>query len=223
MEHMRGRAITKFDLFKAAVRVERDLLHENVGIRTRSTRLSVELNLYCFHKDEFSIRPVQMHTANRDALNKSLCLVFTSMQRHASATLEKQLDNTREKKIHKELSHHIALCEQGLALLESANAERMLTDFGKLAREGWETKRKLSSAVTLPEIDSIYDEAMRLGAYGGKLCGAGGGGFLLFMAAPHVQDKIPKPLARRISSRSRWKTPALKSSSANTRSSRKTH
>lgn len=190
MEHMRGRAITKFDLFKEAVRIERDLLHENVGIQDQVHAAFGGLNLYRFHKDDFSIQPVRMRTANRDALSKSLCLVFTGVQRHASATLAKQLDNTREKKIHKELSHLIALCEQGLALLESANAERMLTDFGKLLSEGWETKRKLSTAVSLPEIDAIYDEAMRLGAFGGKLCGAGGGGFLLFMAAPHVQQKI---------------------------------
>jgi D-glycero-alpha-D-manno-heptose-7-phosphate kinase len=190
MEHMRGRAITKFDLFKQAVRVEQDLLNENVGIQDQVHAAFGGLNLYRFHKNDFAIQPVRMHTANRDALDESLCLVFTGVQRHASATLPEQLDNTREKKIHKELSHLIALCEQGLALLESANAERMLVDFGKLLSEGWETKRKLSTAVSLPEIDGIYDEAMRLGAYGGKLCGAGGGGFLLFMAPPHVQAKI---------------------------------
>ncbi len=63
----------------------------------------------------------------------------------------------------------------------------MLSDLGKLVSEGWETKRRLSTSVTLPQIDEAYDEAMRLGAYGGKLCGAGGGGFMLFMAPDHVQ------------------------------------
>ena len=66
----------------------------------------------------------------------------------------------------------------------------MLSDLGKLVSEGWETKRRLSTSVTLPQIDAAYDEAMRLGAYGGKLCGAGGGGFLLFMAPDHVQSKM---------------------------------
>lgn len=69
MEHMRGRAITKFDLFKAAVRVERDLLHENVGIQDQVHAAFGGLNLYRFHKDDFSIQPVRMHTANRDALS----------------------------------------------------------------------------------------------------------------------------------------------------------
>lgn len=190
MEHMRGRSITKLDLFKAAVRIERDLLNENVGIQDQVHAAFGGLNLYSFHKDEFSIQPVQMHTANRDALNESLCLVFTGVQRHASATVQKQLDNTRENKIHKELSHLLSLCDEGMSLLESADSARMLRDFGKLLSEGWETKRKLSASVSTPAIDEIYAKAIRLGAYGGKLCGAGGGGFLLFMAPPHVQLKI---------------------------------
>jgi D-glycero-alpha-D-manno-heptose-7-phosphate kinase len=190
IEHMRGRSITKFDLFKAAVRIERDLLNENVGIQDQVHAAFGGLNLYRFHKEDFAIQPVRINTANRDALNESLCLVFTGVQRHASAAVQEQLDNTKEKKIQKELSHLIALCEEGLSLLESSDAERMLKDFGRLLSEGWETKRKLSASVSLPAIDEIYDEAMRLGAYGGKLCGAGGGGFLLFSASPRVQEKI---------------------------------
>ena len=75
-------------------------------------------------------------------------------------------------------------------MLEGRDPETMLRDLGKLVSEGWETKRRFSTSVTLPQIDAAYDEAMRLGAYGGKLCGAGGGGFLLFMAPDHVQAKM---------------------------------
>lgn len=190
IEHMSGRGITKFDLFKGAVRIERDLLNENVGIQDQIHAAFGGLNLYSFHKENFSIEPVQMHTCSRDALNTSLCLVYTGIQRHASAIVAEQISNTREKKIQKELSHLLDLCKEGVSLLLGSDPESMLRDFGRLLSDGWQTKRNLSASVSLPVIDEIYDEAMRLGAYGGKLCGAGGGGFLLFLAPPHVQEKM---------------------------------
>ncbi len=190
MEYLEGRSITKFDLFKRAVHTERDLLKENVGIQDQIHAAFGGLNLYQFHKDELTIRPAQMATECRNALDRSLCLVYTGIQRHASATLQEQLKNTEEKKIQKDLTHLVKLCHDGLALLEGRNPDAMVSDLGKLVSEGWETKRRLSTSVTLPQIDATYDQAMRLGAYGGKLCGAGGGGFLLFMAPDHVQSKM---------------------------------
>lgn len=190
MEHLSGRSITKFDLFKRAVRTERDLLKENVGIQDQIHAAFGGLNLYQFHKDDFTIRPAQMATECREALDRSLCLVYTGIQRHASTTVQEQLKNTEEKKINKDLSRLVQLCHEGIAVLESRSPDSMLRDLGKLVSEGWETKRRFSTSVSLPKIDSAYDEAMRLGAYGGKLCGAGGGGFLLFMAPEPVQAKM---------------------------------
>ena len=190
MEYLQGRSITKFDLFKRAVHTERDLLKENVGIQDQIHAAFGGLNLYQFHKDDLTIRPAQMATECRDALDRSLCLVYTGIQRHASTTLVEQLKNTEEKKIHKDLSRLVELCHEGLRVLEGRNPETMLRHLGKLVSEGWEAKRQFSTSVSLPKIDATYDEAMRLGAYGGKLCGAGGGGFLLFMAPDHVQSKM---------------------------------
>ena len=190
MEYLQGRSITKFDLFKRAVHTERELLKENVGIQDQIHAAFGGLNLYQFHKDELTIRPAQMATECRNALDRSLCLVYTGIQRYASATVQEQLKNTEEQKIHKDLTHLVKLCHDGLALLEGRNPEAMLCDLGKLVSEGWETKRRLSTSVSLPKIDEAYDQAMRLGAYGGKLCGAGGGGFMLFMAPDHVQAKM---------------------------------
>ncbi len=99
MEHLRGRSITKFDLFKRAVHTESDLLKENVGIQDQIHAAFGGLNLYQFHKDEFTIRPAQMATECRDALDRSLCLVYTGIQRHASAMVQEQLKNTEEKRI----------------------------------------------------------------------------------------------------------------------------
>ena len=148
------------------------------------------LNLYRFYKDELSIQPVRMHTDSRDALNCSLCLIYTGIQRHASAVLLEQMKNTKEDKVQEELGDLIALCKEGALVLESRNSDAMLRDFGRLLNEGWEIKRKLSSSISSPAIDELYDEALRLGAYGGKLCGAGSGGFMLFLASEAVQDKL---------------------------------
>ena len=197
MEHLRGREITKYDLFRSAVRIERDLLKENVGIQDQIHAAFGGLNLYRFHKDDFAIQPVRMHTEARDALNRALCLIYTGVQRHASATVQEQLDNTREKKIQSELSHLIALCEQGTALLEGANSDDALGDLGALISDGWKTKRSLSRSVTTPLIDEIHAEALRLGAYGGKLCGAGGGGFMLFLASQDAQAKLSEKFGAR--------------------------
>ena len=190
MEYLSGRSITKFDLFKRAVHTERDLLKENVGIQDQIHAAFGGLNLYQFHKDDLTIRPAQMATECRNALDRSLCLIYTGIQRHASTAVQEQLRNTEAEKNHQDLSRLVKLCREGLALLEGRDPETMLRDLGKLVSEGWETKRRLSTDVTLPQIDATYDEAMRLGAYGGKLCGAGGGGFLLFMAPDHVQAKM---------------------------------
>ncbi len=197
IEHLMGRAITKFDLFKSAVHIEQDLLSENVGIQDQIHAAFGGLNLYSFYKEDFSITPVQMSTESRDKLNQALCLVFTGVQRHASTTVAEQIKKTKEKKIQVELSHLLQLCKESVSLLTGRDSEAMLHDFGKLLSVGWKTKSKLSSFITLPIIDEIYEGAMRLGAYGGKLCGAGGGGFLLFLASPEVQEKMKEKFGRK--------------------------
>lgn len=191
IEHFRGGAqLTKLDLARKAVHIEHDILHENVGIQDQTHAAFGGLNLYSFHRDDFTIRPVRMTTECREALNASMCLVFTGIQRSASDALKEQMSNTREKKIVKELGHLLALCQDGVRILEGRDAEAMLRDFGRLLSEGWETKKMLSSAISNARIDELYELALGAGAYGGKLCGAGGGGFLLFLAPPEAQGRI---------------------------------
>ncbi|MCD1636961.1 hypothetical protein K7H91_24750 [Martelella mediterranea] len=190
ISHLQGRSITKLDLMREAIRVETELLHENCGIQDQAHASFGGLNHYRFHGNDFSLQPLRMTTDCRDAVNASMCLIYTGMQRSASQTLETQISNTRERKIVKELGHLFELCEEGVRILEGTNSQRALTDVGKLLSEGWMTKRSLSPAVSSTHIDDIYDTAMSLGAYGGKLCGAGGGGFMLFLAPDHVQAKL---------------------------------
>jgi len=102
MEYLSGRSITKYDLFKRAVHTERDLLKENVGIQDQIHAAFGGLNLYQFHKDDLTIRPAQMATECRNALDRSLCLIYTGIQRHASTAVQEQLRNTEAEKNHQE-------------------------------------------------------------------------------------------------------------------------
>lgn len=195
--HLQGRQITKYDLLKEAVRIERDVLGENVGIQDQTHAAFGGLNLYTFHGDDFAIRPVHMTTQGRDALNASACLVYTGVQRSASDTLKEQMQNTVENKVQTELKHLVDLCHQGVSILERTDPGSMLTDFGALLSEGWATKRTLSSAVSSDRIDAVFEAGMKAGAYGGKLCGAGGGGFFLFLAPPDAQARLREVFGER--------------------------
>ncbi len=190
IRELQGKRITKLDLMREAVRIEHDILQENVGIQDQTHAAFGGLNLYKFQDSNFSIQPARMTGEFRELLDSSMMLVYTGVQRSASATVDEQVSRTREKKIHKELQHLLDLCQEGLSLLESGKLETGMKEFGKLLSDGWETKRKLSSAVTNARIDEIYEAGMRAGAYGGKLCGAGGGGFMLFLAPEHAQEAL---------------------------------
>lgn len=190
ISHLQGRRITKYDLMREAVRIEREVLGENVGVQDQTYAAFGGLNLYKFHKTDFSIQPVRIHTENRDALDASLCLVYTGVQRFASATVEEQLANTREQKITRELKDLGQLCFEGLSILESQSSGRMLEEFGELLSEGWRIKRSLADSISNDTVNQMYEAGIAAGALGGKLCGAGKGGFLLFVCPPQHQPRL---------------------------------
>lgn len=174
-------SLTRLDLGRAAIRIERDMLKENVGVQDQLHAAFGGLNRFDFLGQRIRISPVQMHGDCQERLMSSLVLVYTGVQRFASETVNEQIKATKEDKVDRELKHLIALTDQAVDVLEGGDPERMLADFGAMLHEGWETKKKLSSKVTSPVIDALYERARDGGALGGKLCGAGGGGFLLML------------------------------------------
>lgn len=182
---LRGRTMTRLDLGHTAIHVEQVLLQENVGVQDQLHAAFGGLNRFDFVDGRTRITPVQMTTECESHLLSSLVLVYTGKTRFASKVLTEQVQSTKEKKIDKELSHLLALVSQSVGVLEGRDPEAMLRDFGAMMHEGWETKRRLSSGISSPEIDALYEAALAAGALGGKLCGAGGGGFLLMVVPPH--------------------------------------
>lgn len=195
--HMQGVNLTRHDLASLAIHIEHDLLNENVGVQDQMHAAYGGLNRYEFDKNDFSIHPVRLHAVVRDLLNSSMYLVHTGVQRFASKILEEQMAKTKERTIIRELDHLYALTHQAHRLLESKDVSKTLEDFGAMLNEGWMTKRSMSSAISRPDIDEIYDTAIRGGAIGGKLCGAGGGGFFLLVVPQHMKENVEAAIAPR--------------------------
>ncbi len=184
---LQKRPITKLDLARTAVYVERELLAENVGVQDQYHAAFGGLNRFEFTLGRTRIEPVQMTAACQAALNSSLFLVYTGVTRFASATLAEQMQRTTSRAVDDELSHLLTLVDQAVAVLEGDDPERLLVEFGAMLNDGWQTKKRLSSKVSSPQIDALYDAARAAGASGGKLCGAGSGGFLLMLVPPDRQ------------------------------------
>lgn len=192
---LQGRGATKMDLAREAVRIEHDVLRENVGVQDQHHAAFGGLNRFDFEGGRTRIMPIQMTTPCQDALNASLFLVFTGVRRFASATLEEQMDKTRSGAVDRDLSHLLALVDQAQAVLEGSDPAAMLAAFGAMLHEGWETKKRLSSKVSNPQIDALYAQGRAAGALGGKLCGAGAGGFLLLLVPPERQAAFREGMA----------------------------
>jgi D-glycero-alpha-D-manno-heptose-7-phosphate kinase len=193
---LQGRRATKLDLANEAARVERELLGENVGVQDQHHAAFGGLNRFDFEPGRTRISPIPMSAACLEALTSSLFLVYTGVTRFASATLDEQMEKTRSGAADKDLSHLLSLVDQAEAVLQGQDPEAMLADFGAMLHEGWETKKRLSSRVSSPEIDALYQASRAAGAIGGKLCGAGSGGFLLMLVPPARQARFRDQMAK---------------------------
>jgi D-glycero-alpha-D-manno-heptose-7-phosphate kinase len=187
---LRSRPLTKLDLGRMAIFVERELLKERVGVQDQLHAAFGGINRFDFIDGRIRISPIQMTADCQEHFVSSLVLLYTGLTRYASDTLQEQVTATAERRVDRELQHLIELTSQAERVLEGDNPDSLIKDFGEMMHEGWMTKRKLSSRVSNPEIDALYDHAMRWGAHGGKLCGAGGGGFLLMVVPKQARQRF---------------------------------
>jgi D-glycero-alpha-D-manno-heptose-7-phosphate kinase len=184
---MLGRPMSRMDLARTAMRIERDVLKENVGVQDQLHTAFGGVNRFDFEGDRFRISPVQLRGDTLSDINQSLVLIHSGVARRATATAASQVEATASKRLDSELMALYQLVQHGVELLESRSTS-IVEELGRMLQEGWRIKRQLTKNITSDEIDRIYDTAMSLGAYGGKLCGAGGGGFIMMLMPP---DRIP--------------------------------
>lgn len=192
---LRGAALTKFDLGRKAIFVERELLNEHVGVQDQLHAAFGGINRFDFVDGRTRISPVQMTSECQKHFVSSLVLLYTGLTRYASETLEEQIASTKELKVERELEHLVELTSQAVRVLEGPDPDALVRDFGAMMHEGWMIKRQLSSKVSNAAIDALYDRARAAGALGGKLCGAGGGGFLLMVVPPESRERLAAAMA----------------------------
>lgn len=188
---LQNRPMSKEDLAKAAIFVEQKMLCENVGSQDQVSVAFGGLNHIEFHRDDtFDVRPVLLPEDRIRELQDHLILIFTGISRIASEIAGAQIENLPKKV--RELNTIQAMVEEAIRILKDPNIP--LDEFGRLLHEGWTYKCSLSEKVTNPEIDHIYSEALRAGALGGKILGAGGGGFFLLYVKPEWRQRVRERL-----------------------------
>lgn len=186
---LRGEFVSPETLAKEAIHVEQEVLKETVGIQDQIECAHGGLNLIEIRPDGgYKVSPVVMPANRRQELESRLMLFFTGIQRHASEIAETQVNNADKK--HHELKSIAALVPKAVESLTSGN----LSAFGCFLHETWMLKRELSDKVSNPEIDALYARACTAGALGGKVLGAGGGGFLLLYVPMDEQGAVREAL-----------------------------
>lgn len=185
-----GHISSEPQLAKEAIHIERHVLNEHVGSQDQISAAYGGFNKIIFHRnEEFRVEPITVKKEKIQQLEDHLLLIFTGFSRFASEIAQEQIKNTPRKK--EELSSMQKMVEDAVGIL---NNNRDITEFGKLLNETWKLKKRLSDKITTSAIDEIYQAAIKAGAIGGKLLGAGGGGFMLLFAPPERHQKIRKAL-----------------------------
>jgi D-glycero-alpha-D-manno-heptose-7-phosphate kinase len=188
---LEGRMVSKDQLAKDAIWIEQEVIAENVGSQDQIWAAYGGLNHIEFFTDgTFSVQPLIISRERQHALVGSLLLYFTGLSRIASDVAKKQIANMalREKNLHTMYQ----MVGEAEAIL--TDPKRDLKQVGLLLHEGWKLKRDLASGVSTSEVDAIYDAGREAGAVGGKLIGAGGGGFVLFYVEPQHQAAVRERL-----------------------------
>jgi len=189
----KGEMVDKKKLAGEAVYVEHDLIGERVGFQDQfACAFGGLLCMTLREEGRVDVQPVVLPRGRLLAFQERLMLFYTGLQRNAHDILEEQLEKTKHGESEEHLEKLAALVPRGVEVLCD---DGDLARFGELLHENWLLKKGLSGAVSTPQIDGYYEAARRAGAVGGKLCGAGGGGFLLFYAEPEKKEGVRRALA----------------------------
>lgn len=183
---LQGIMPSKPQLAREAIHLEQQLMQEHVGSQDQVIAAFGGLHRVNFSSREtFEVVPVIVPEERLSLLQDHLMLFFTGIARNASEIAGEQIKATHRKT--QELRRMQALVEEAIRILQG---DEDLGAFGRLLDETWQIKRSLTDRISTAHIDELYDTACRAGAIGGKLLGAGGGGFLLLFARPEEQERV---------------------------------
>lgn len=188
---LRGNMVSKATLAREAITIEQDILKENVGVQDQIQTAFGGLNRIDIARDgSFQVRPVVIGEQRARDLEHHMLLFYTGISRDASSVAADQISAIprRSDELH-EMQRMVDLATEMLT------GDADLTEFGRLMHEAWLLKRSISDKIAPAFVDDIYDRAMRAGASGGKLLGAGGGGFMLFIVRPDLHQVVLSALS----------------------------
>jgi len=189
---LKGKMVTKRQLALEAIHIEQDIIKENVGSQDQTIAAFGGLNKIEFGgQQQIQVQPITIDAGKLQLFHDHLMLFFT-FSRTASEVAGEQIKKTPGKQ--KELNRMREMVDEAIGILNGSGSA--LTDFGRLMHESWMIKRSLTNKITTPFIDEIYEAAIKAGALGGKLLGAGGGGCILFFVEPEHQHKVKEELKK---------------------------
>jgi len=187
---LQGNMPSKRQLALESIRIEQELITETVGSQDQVLAAFGGFNHIVFSANgEISVRPVTVSADRLKELNSHLMLFYSGIDRTASDIAESYITDLNGKKSRLRIMKD--LVDESISIL---NEGRDITAFGALLHEAWQAKRGLSAKVSNTQVDGIYELALTKGALGGKLLGAGGGGFMLLFVPPERQAKVRESL-----------------------------
>jgi D-glycero-alpha-D-manno-heptose-7-phosphate kinase len=179
------------DLARRAIEIEREKLNELGGWQDQILAAYGGFNLVRFREQTFEVFPLAVSRDLHAAMEASCWLYFTARTRSSAAVQRISFSSANLAEKIKILHQTQEIAEEALRLLRSeTDPKALMRGWGALLHESWLLKRSLSCAVSLPEIDAVYERAREAGAWGGKIIGAGGGGFLLITGPPERRAAI---------------------------------
>jgi D-glycero-alpha-D-manno-heptose-7-phosphate kinase len=189
---LEGKMISKHELTDLAIFIEQKLIKENVGSQDQTFAAFGGLNVVEFLQNgQIVVNPIIIKPERLQKFESNLLLYFTGISRFASEVAAEQIQNTNQNIDN--LNSMKKLVDDSYNILTSSKDR--LDEFGEMLNETWMMKKKLSSKITNPQVEELYNTAIKAGAIGGKLLGAGGGGFMCFYARPENHQNIREKLS----------------------------
>lgn len=192
---MEGKKIARQQLAEEACHIEQSVIKENVGSQDQFHAAFGGLNVIEFSGSSIRVRPVVATQQKKEMLQKHLLIFYTGITRFASKIAQEQIEKTQKKTNDSYLHQMKEMVSHAEEIISGCSLDHLPKQFGKLLHESWLLKKQLSSQISTDKIDFFYNKALQCGAHGGKLCGAGSGGFLAIIAPLETHEEIRSSLA----------------------------
>lgn len=187
---MEGKKVPKQQLAERACYIEQQVIGERVGSQDQFHAAFGGMNIIEFDASHIRVRPVVISREKKELFHKHLLIFYTGITRFANDIVKEQIDKTKNLNNDIYLRRMYEMVFEAEKIISDASQSEMMPLLGKLLDEGWNLKKQLSSKISNPLIDELYEKALLCGAYGGKLCGAGSGGFLALFVPPEKQSQV---------------------------------